>query len=260
MQTINGQLDSIAIQRLRAFEPPEGYWLAYSGGKDSDVVLALVRHSGVRYTAHHSLTTADPPEVVRHVKAQSDVEIHRPRETMWELIKRMGMPPRRNARYCCRSQKEPGGSGHLVLTGIRRQEGANRSKRQMVEPCYRDTSKRYFNVIVDWTTTDVWMFLKAERIQYCELYNEGFTRLGCVLCPMVRETWLHLKRWPRLCRAWERAVKATFKSDKGTWDSPEEYWQWWLNRDEKAPPKNRDNWLFDPWALSPSKPKEPSGS
>ena len=54
--------DEIAIDRLREFEPPEGYYVAFSGGKDSITVLDLVRRSGVKYDAHYSLTTVDPPE------------------------------------------------------------------------------------------------------------------------------------------------------------------------------------------------------
>jgi len=240
-------LSEIAIERLKAFEPAEGYWVAYSGGKDSDVILDLVRKSGVKYTAHHSLTTADPPEVVRHVKEQPDVEIHRPKETMWQLIRRKKMPPRRNARYCCQTQKEPGGSGLTVITGVRRHEGANRSKRQMVEPCYRDGTKRYLNLIVDWRTEEVWEYIRANKLEYCSLYDEGFKRLGCVLCPMNREVQLHLQRWPKLCRAWERAVKATYVPGKTQFPNPEEYWQWWLNRDAVTLPKDRENWLFDPY-------------
>jgi phosphoadenosine phosphosulfate reductase len=235
MKTLSGKtLEEIAIERLIAFEPEEGYWVAYSGGKDSDVVLDLVRRSGVKYDAHHSLTTADPPEVVKHVKTQSDVTIHRPKETMWQLVRRKGMPPRRMARFCCATQKESGGSGYTVVTGVRRQEGANRSKRRMVEGCYRDKTRRFLNVIVDWRHEDVWGHIRANNITYCSLYDEGFKRLGCVLCPMVREVDKHIQRWPQIARAWERAVKATFPQG-GVWANPEEYWQWWLNRDSSKP-------------------------
>jgi len=218
--------------------------VAYSGGKDSDVILDLVRRSGCKYDAHHSLTTADPPEVVRHIKEQTDVEIHRPKRTMWELIKYNKMPPRRNARYCCTTQKESGGSGRIVVTGIRRAESVQRSNRKMVEACYRDMTKRYLNIIIDWTTTDVWQYIRSRNIKYCSLYDEGFKRIGCILCPMNREVERQMQRWPKLCRAWERAVKATFNPDKTGFANAEEYWQWWLNRDGKMKPSDVDGWLF----------------
>ena len=243
MNTLFGKLEDIAIERLKTFEPPEGYWVAYSGGKDSDVILDLIRRSGVKYDAHHSLTTADPPEVVWHVRKQKDVEIHRPKRTMWELIRYNGMPPRRNARYCCRTQKESGGTGRIVVAGIRRMEGANRSNRQMVETCYRDPTKKYLNLIVDWSTTDVWQSIRQKEIKYCSLYDEGFKRLGCVLCPMNRDVQLHLTRWPKMCRAWKRAIKDTFNPEKTGFANAEEYWQWWLDRDRKMRP-DKDEMLF----------------
>lgn len=43
--------------------------------------------------------------------------------------------------------------------------------------------------------------------------------------------------------AWERAVKATFKVDRG-WETAEDYWQWWLARDVPSPKKDSDELLF----------------
>lgn len=58
----------VAIERLRAFEPLEGYHLAFSGGKDSVVIKALADMAGVKYDAHYSVSSVDPPELVQFVK------------------------------------------------------------------------------------------------------------------------------------------------------------------------------------------------
>jgi len=251
LRTLLGKLDEIAMARLTEFESvaldksPDGYYVAYSGGKDSDVILDLVRRSGVKYTAHHNLTTCDPPEVVRHVKTQSDVVIDRPEMTMWQLIRKNGMPPRRNARYCCRVLKERGGENHIVVTGVRWGESPARAKRRMIESCYRDKSKQFINIIIDWSTSDVWEYIRNHKIAYCGLYDEGFKRIGCVLCPMNRNMQEQIKRWPRIAKAWEKAIKATYVKDKTGFKTAEEYWQWWLDRDCAAPKDNQMLFFVD---------------
>lgn len=246
MQNLFGDIADQAIERLREFEDaaiekdPDGYYVAYSGGKDSDVILDLVRRSGVKYTAHHHLTTCDPPELVRHVKRRADVAIKRPELTMWQLIRKKKMPPRRNARYCCEVLKEGGGKNRMVVTGVRWGESARRSKRRMIETCYRSKTKQFLNVIIDWSDDDVWGYIRERQIDYCRLYDEGFKRLGCVLCPMTRNVAEQIARWPKIARAWEKAVKSTFKPDgdgRFVFVDAEEYWQWWLDRD--APPKKQ---------------------
>jgi len=251
MNNLFGNIVDTAIERLKEFEAsaiakhPDGYYVAYSGGKDSDVILNLVRQSGVKYTAHHNLTTCDPPELVYHVREQKDVEIIRPKMTMWELIKKKKMPPRRNARYCCEVLKEGGGIGRMVVTGVRWQESRSRAKRRMVETCYRTKTKQFFNVIIDWSDDDVWGYIHKNKIEYCKLYDEGFKRIGCVLCPMNREVELHLKRFPQIARAWERAIKSTFQlKDNLKWKTPEEYWQWWLDRDGRASRNDSNQFMF----------------
>ena len=126
-----------AIKRLQAYEPTEGYFLCFSGGKDGSVIKALADMAEVKYDAHYHVTSVDPPELVRFIKEHHpDVIFDYPRDkdgnriTMWNLIPRKKMPPTRIVRYCCKELKEQGGKGRLKITGVRWAESANRKKNQ----------------------------------------------------------------------------------------------------------------------------------
>lgn len=104
-----------AIERLRAFEPKtEPYYLAYSGGKDSDCIRILADLAGVSHEIHHNLTTVDAPETVRYVKSIPNIIIDKPAKSMWQLIAEHSMPPTRLVRYCCEELKERGGEDVLL--------------------------------------------------------------------------------------------------------------------------------------------------
>lgn len=125
------------LERLRAFEPEEGYYLAFSGGKDSVVCKALCDMAGVKYDAVYRVTSVDPPELVRFIKeVHPDVKREIPHDndgkpvTMWNLIPKLGMLPTRTVRYCCKNLKESGGDGRKTITGVRWAESVNRRKNQ----------------------------------------------------------------------------------------------------------------------------------
>lgn len=120
-----------SIARLRAFEPEEGYYLAFSGGKDSVVIKALADMAGVKYDAHYNATTVDPPELVRFIKQEHpDVSFERPEKTMRQLIISKKAPPTRLQRYCCQKLKETHGVGRVTMTGVRWAESKGRRDNQ----------------------------------------------------------------------------------------------------------------------------------
>lgn len=213
-----------AINRIRAFCPPEGYYLAFSGGKDSVVIKALCDKAGVKYDAHYNATTVDPPELVRFIRQHyPDVVIEKPEYSMRQLIIKKKIPPSRIQRYCCEHLKERNGVGRITMTGVRWAESSGRkanrglvdfpgtkviaeaerfgadyemnAKGSVILNSDNDAARKLVetcyakhntvvNPIVDWTDADVWEFIGSNSIPYCSLYDEGFKRLGCVGCPL----------------------------------------------------------------------------
>lgn len=231
----------MSIARIRQFEPPEGYYLAFSGGKDSQCIYHLSLIAGVKFDAHFRLTTVDPPEVVRFVREHYPaVHLDKPPLSMFQLIDhKKHWPPMRRQRWCCEELKEQGGEGRFLLTGIRWAESVRRKSRKMVETCFKDKTKRYLHPIIDWTTDDVWTFIHGERIPYCSLYDEGFKRIGCILCPFGTNPEREIARWPRFTRAYRRCFDRVIRWRRAndqhtTFANGDELFEWWIRRHVKG--------------------------
>jgi len=251
--TLFGPIDRVktAIERLKAFEPADGYYLAFSGGKDSCVIKRLADMAGVKHDAHYAVTTIDPPELVRFIKEyHPDVEWVRAEKPLLMLLPDKGFPARMK-RWCCERYKEKGGSGRRVLTGIRWAESKKRSNRKMVEVCYTASKKDYLHVIIDWTESDVWDFIRQENVPYCSLYDEGFKRLGCIFCPM-QSAWQKRRdreRWPGFEKQFRRAFHKLWDNRKAKgndsmskrWKDADECFEWWMSND---PLPSQEDGLF----------------
>ncbi len=167
--------------------------------------------AGVKYDAHYSVVGIDPLEVVRFIKKEHpDVIFDKPKKGFFSQLVKSGYPTRQ-ARWCCSLLKEKGGENRFVITGVRAVESIKRNNRKKVEFCYKSSGKKYFNLIIDWTDGDVWDFIKEKNIAYCSLYNEGFKRIGCVLCPQNRDRLKHVERFPRMVNAWKAAFRQRYK-------------------------------------------------
>lgn len=219
-QTAIERLQKASEMSFRLFELP--LVITYSGGKDSDVVLRLARNAGIPFEVLHNLTTADAPQTVYHIrKVFHDLEldgikcsIEKPiykgqRTSMWSLIPQKLMPPTRVVRYCCSILKERGGTGRFITTGVRWDESpARRKNRGTMEVVHRDQDKRLIltddndearrtfetckvrgervvNPIVEWKSDDVLDYIEDQRIEMNPLYGCGFSRVGCIGCPMA---------------------------------------------------------------------------
>lgn len=122
----------------------------------------------------------------------------------------------------------------------------NTESRRLVEQCYK-RHKTNVNPIIEWTGTEVWEFIKANGIPYCSLYNEGFTRLGCIGCPIAKRHGREREfaRWPKYkeayLKAFEKMLKARAKrQNKAIWKqggqeleqaTATDVFNWWMEYD-----------------------------
>lgn len=187
--------------------------VAYSGGKDSDVILELTKMAGVEYRAIYKNTTIDPPGTIAHVKANG-VEMLQPKITFSQLMAKKGFPSR-VARFCCQVLKEYKVLDYAVL-GIRRDESRARTQRyKEPEVCrvYNAKEKcRQYLPLLDWAENDVAEFIKERSIKCHPLYydNKGNfhveRRLGCMGCPIAsrRKRILNFKEHPNMIKMYCR--------------------------------------------------------
>ena len=206
-----------------AGEPLE---VAYSGGKDSDVILELAKMSGIKYRAIYKNTTIDPPGTIKHAM-ENGVEIRRPKESFFSLMKKAGFP-NRFKRFCCHELKEYKILDNVVM-GIRRCESIKRSKRytEPTECRIYGSRKNHVNAIypiLDWSDEDELEFIEVRGIKLHPLYyrEDGSIditkRLGCMCCPLMyyKKRLQQFKQWPGMVKAYLRCGNEYFKSHPET--------------------------------------------
>jgi phosphoadenosine phosphosulfate reductase len=233
-----------AIALLRQYEPADGYYLAFSGGKDSCVIKELAKMSGVKFDAWYNNTTIDPPELVRFIKEHhADVKWNQPDMAMMRKVEEWGLPTRFN-RWCCSEYKEQGGAGRVCIFGVRAAESMKRAMRWVEWMPEIPVNRAVVCAVVFWSDENIWEFIRSQSIPYCKLYDEGFARLGCVGCPLSdkarREGFV---RWPKYEANWKNAARRYYDTHKGTptkrgkvrftdqFPTFEDFWHWWMTDD-----------------------------
>lgn len=270
--TLDGKLDRVqqAIDRIKAFDPiangwdDKPYYVAYSGGKDSDAIRILFQLAGVKHELWHNHTTVDAPETVYYVRSIPDMHYNYPELSMWQLIVKKKMPPTRMMRYCCEVLKEHGGEGRFCATGVRWAESRSRrnnqaivqvnGKKKPVLMLFNDNEedrrqlencvlkgKRVINPIIDWSDDDVWELLRHYGCKSIPLYQCGYKRVGCVGCPMTTRQKEELEQYPKYkgnyIRAFDKMLKAHDKNSIA-WQTGQDVYDWWVG---DAPTKIDDD-------------------
>jgi len=233
----------------------------------------LFRRAGVKHFYLHNITGIDPPELV-YFQRRNFQDYHdlgyltydvMYTQSMWKLMEHKKFPPLRTIRYCCATLKESRTAeqgGSLISLGVRKRESVGRAlnrdgleisqgkqnksillsfdddeNRRTFETCYRDHEKR-FNPIVYWTNEDIWNYSRDVKLEQCCLYRENFHRLGCIACPMARETGRRqeLARWPGFRKLYLRTFQRILDIRKQSGmtllnfgKTAESWLDWWLS-------------------------------
>lgn len=204
-----------AVKLLQVTEGGDVVEVAYSGGKDSDVILELARMSGIKYRAIYKNTTIDPPGTIKHCK-DNGVEVLEPKKNFITILEENGFPTRRS-RFCCRYLKEYKVLDKVIM-GVRKAESVKRAK-LYGEPTvcrFLGSKKEHINAIyplLDWTDQDVVDFIVEREIKVHDLYyREDGTidprrRLGCMCCPLasIKKRREQFKMYPNMVKVYIRA-------------------------------------------------------
>lgn len=181
------------------------FHVAFSGGKDSAVLLDLVKKALPKGsfvvifgdTGMEFPDTYDAVEITRQeceadgtpfYTAKSHFEPHE----SWRLFG----PPSRTLRWCCSVHKSTPQTlkmreltGKIDYTGldfvgVRRAESLARSTYEYENFGKKQKGQYSFNPILEWTSAEVWLHIFINDIQINKAYKKGNTRAGCLLCPM----------------------------------------------------------------------------
>lgn len=244
-------------EKLALSMHPDGYFVGFSGGKDSQVLLELVRRAGVKYKAYYSVTTNDPPTNVRFIREHyPEVRFLHPKENFYKLIEKKGLPTIRK-RYCCAILKEEIGLGFTCLIGVRAEESAKRAKYNEISivsnrkehadktrkhtiesietnehQCIKGKDRLNIYPILKWTTKDVWQFIKDNNLPINPCYeNNG--RVGCMVCPFAqrKEIERYESQYPKIKATILKALQK-FMDKKGDskFADAEECYEWWKSK------------------------------
>ena len=258
--TLQEKIDhSIALIRKAeklalVMQPETGFHVGFSGGKDSQVVLELVKMAGVKYRAVYNVTTNDPDDNVRFIKHHyPDVEFSIPEKSYFQLIAQKGVPTMFN-RWCCALFKETAGVGCVVLTGVRKDESRKRAEypeafkftrkkgdKELLDldkmeenefQCVGGKDKFMVYPVLEWTEKDVWQFIRERGLPVNPCYKTH-KRVGCVFCPFARpkDVRAYCETHPQLKAAFIHAIERYRERERDRQKLPtaEDYFDWWLS-------------------------------
>ncbi len=181
------------------------FYVAFSGGKDSAVVLDLVQRSlphneFMVLFGDTGMEFPDTYEIIRKTEAyclENDIrflEAKSPLSTndSWNMFG----PPAVTNRWCCsvhktspqvrllqRLTQKQGFSG-MAFTGVRADESITRSEYDDVNFGEKHRGQYSCHPIIEWNSAELFLYIYYKQLFLNEAYLKGNSRVGCLMCPM----------------------------------------------------------------------------
>ena len=191
------------------------FYVAFSGGKDSVVILDIVQRS----LPHNKFkvlfgntdmefpTTYNLVEDIRRYCAQNELDFYEatakiPAEEAWGIFG----PPARKVRWCCTVHKtapvinrlnelyEENYIRTMMITGVRADESASRSEYDELSKGKKIAGQYSYHPILEWSSAEIFLYIYANNLPLNEAYKLGFNRVGCIMCPNSSGKHEYIKR------------------------------------------------------------------
>lgn len=222
------------------------FHVAFSGGKDSAVLLDLVKRalpkkSFVVIFGDTGMEFPDTYETVKVTKDQCDREgvpfyiskSHFDPHDSWKIFG----PPARVLRWCCSVHKstpqtlkmrEITGKDDYVgldFVGVRKHESVTRSEYTYENYGKKQKGQYSFNAILEWTSAEIWLYIYAHDIYVNKAYKKGNSRAGCLFCPMGgnKGDYVQYHSYPKEVSSYIDLIKSMDERDKGNEEALSSY-------------------------------------
>lgn len=186
--------------------PDNNVAVAFSGGKDSEVVLWLCLQVNPNVPVVFNNTGVEYPETIKLVSTIAEswnlnIIITHPEKTFWQCVEQYGFPQqtkrgglkyKNNRPYCCYYLKEKPmlkairANGWLgYFTGETASESYNRmiwAKKKGTCIHLKKEGVCKIKPILWWTEDEVWNFINKNALPVNEVYSKGSVRTGCMPC------------------------------------------------------------------------------